>query len=58
MSKNKPARGNKIHEPLSSYYPSPFKLDEPTIQNFPPPYYGHGAVYVSKEEKMKEDQQK
>lgn len=48
--KLKEAKGNKIHEPLSSYFPSPFEVDEPTLQNFAPKDYGAGIVYVNKKE--------
>lgn len=41
---------SKIHEPLSSYYPPPFTVEEPANQIAEPEYYGHGAVYVKKEE--------
>ncbi len=47
--KKEPGKSN-IHEPLSSYHPSPFKVDQPTLQNFAPSYYGHGAVYVKNDE--------
>jgi hypothetical protein len=60
MSNEKPNKQNnkmpaesKIHEPLSSYYPPPFKVDHPTQQNKAPEYYGHGAVYVGKDEAEK-----
>jgi len=48
-NKKEPAK-SKIREPLSSYYPSPFEVDEPTLQNVAPKHYGHGAVYVRKDE--------
>lgn len=44
--KTNKTKGSKIHEPLSSYFPPPFKVDEPTLQNVAPTYKGHGAVYV------------
>lgn len=47
--RREPAK-SKINEPLSSYYPSPFEVDEPTLQNNAPKHYGHGAVYVRKDE--------
>lgn len=58
MKKNtiKEAKGSKIHEPLSSYYPPPFKVDEPTLQNFAPTYYGHGSIYVNKEEHQEKNE--
>ncbi len=60
MSNSKPGKKNnkettesKIHEPLSSYYPPPFEVEEPTQQNKAPEYYGHGAVYVRKDDPKK-----
>jgi hypothetical protein len=42
---------NKIQEPPSSFYPPPFKVGEPVLQNYAPDYYGHGAAYVQNEDK-------
>jgi len=60
MSNSKPVLKNskgtaesKIHEPLSSYYTPPFQVDNLTQQNKAPEYYGHGAVYVKKDEPEK-----
>ncbi len=53
MPKNdnkEPDGESKIHEPLSSYYPPPFKVEKMTLQNLPPKYHGHGAVYVKNDE--------
>lgn len=47
-NKAKAEEESKIHEPLSSYDPSPFKVDEPTLQNVAPPYYGTSRVYKAK----------
>jgi hypothetical protein len=46
-----------IHEPLSSFYPSPFKVSEPTLQNEAPKYYGHVAVYVNRKKHREEEQE-
>lgn len=45
-----------IHEPLSSFYPSPFKVNEPTLQNEAPKNYGHGAVYVNRKKHREAEQ--
>ncbi|MFX4262540.1 hypothetical protein ACOBQJ_10090 [Pelotomaculum propionicicum] len=50
--KTKPGQ-SKIHEPLSSYYPPPFTVEKPTMQNVEPEYRPHSAVYV-KNEKARE----
>ncbi|MEG3072177.1 MAG: hypothetical protein RQM92_16165 [Candidatus Syntrophopropionicum ammoniitolerans] len=60
MTDSKPVKNgedkNKIHEPLSSYYPPPIKVSEPTIQNTETRYKPHTAViYVKKGE---DEQQK
>ncbi len=52
MVETKPDQ-SKIHEPLSSYYPSPFTVEKPTIQNVEPEYRPHGAVYVKNEKARK-----
>ena len=51
-------KGSFIHEPLSSFYPPPFKVSEPTLQNEAPKYYGHGAVYVNNEKHEEEEKEK
>lgn len=51
MIKKKKEPGNsKIHEPLSSYFPSSFKVDDSTLQNITPRFHGNGAVYVRNDE--------
>lgn len=54
MSNSKPGKTkpdqSKIHEPLSSYYPPPFTVESPTVQNVEPEYRPHSAVYVKKGE--------
>jgi hypothetical protein len=45
-----------IHEPLSSNYPPPFKVNEPTLQNEAPQYYGHGSVYVNRKKHQEEEE--
>gem|GEM_PF-5959526 len=35
------------------YYPPPFEVEEPTQQNSASEYYGHGAVYVRKDDPEK-----
>jgi hypothetical protein len=47
----KPKKASKIQEPPSSFYPPPFKVGEPVLQNYAPDYYGHGAAYVQNEDK-------
>jgi hypothetical protein len=54
----KDEKGSFIHEPLSSSYPAPFKVDEPTLQNEAPKYYGHGAVYVNRKKHSEEEKEK
>lgn len=46
----KPKKGDKVHGPLSSYFPPPFEVSEPTVQNFAPKYHGNGAAYVRNDE--------
>ncbi|NLI13174.1 hypothetical protein [Pelotomaculum propionicicum] len=46
----KETKDSKIHEPLSSYYPAPFEVENPTLQNEAPEYSPHSAVYVRKDE--------
>lgn len=43
---------DNIHEPLSSFFPPPLQVEEPTLQNFAPPSYGQGGKYVNKEKKQ------
>ncbi len=43
-------KDSKIHEPLSSYYPAPFEVAYPTLQNNAPEYSPHSVVYVKKSE--------
>lgn len=51
-------KGSFIHEPLSSFYPSPFEVSEPTLQNKAPRNYGHGAVYVNRQKHQEEQKEK
>ncbi|MHB1044325.1 MAG: hypothetical protein ACYC0Q_16060 [Eubacteriales bacterium] len=39
---------DKILEPLSSYFPSTFEVNEPNLQNYAPEYRGNGGVYKKK----------